>query len=303
MSRSDRKTTTARHPLLREAAATLALLADEEDFAAMRDYPPFTALDGHRAYLRQTEDALRALAARDGHTTVALLDPDRFHAYCAEHGIDPAKPASRARYTAELAAAGATVPYDGQPVGLLVPQLVDAAERRAGLEVATMILAAAGDCPGCGEDIGRTACSRASHALLRLVGAAGPGDHHLVCSVPAGPAPLTAALHAERGERGGLRSPEAETMLFCSVLAAGIATGAPGGVVLRTSVPDGRDRVRGWALRDAWLRPLTAAEVFSAYCTDPGTGEPVAPEPGVDHLPGFDLPEPDGCCGPPAEGG
>ncbi|NJQ03521.1 hypothetical protein [Streptomyces zingiberis] len=318
-SRNHRKPAAGnRHPLLSEVGSTVALLADEEDFAAMSGYPPFATLEGHHAYLRTTEELLRILAARDGHTTIALFDPVRFHAHCEERGLDPADPRSRARYTAEIASAGATVPYDGKPLPLLLPLLVDAAERRAGLELATLLLATAGDCPRCGEDLGRTACARATAALTALVGAAGPGAHHLVCSVPAGPAPLTAVLHAggpggaavpggaEGAGRDGDGAPrpgtpggsEGDTLLFCTVLAAGLATGVPGGIVLRTLVPGGRDRVRGWSLRDGWPRPLTAAEVFTAYCTDPETGEPVPPEPGVDHLPGLPLPEPEPCCPP-----
>ncbi len=40
----------------------------------------------------------------------------------------------------------------------------------------------------------------------------------------------------------------------------------------------------GWALHDDWLRPLSEAEIFAAYCTDADTGEPVPPEHGVEYL-------------------
>ena len=60
------------------------------------------------------------------------------------------------------------------------------------------------------------------------------------------------------------------------------------------TAPAGHEEVRGWKVREGWLRPLTAAQVFDAYCTHARTGEPVPPEPGVDHLPGLDLPHPGG---------
>ena len=286
------------HPLLREAPSTVALLADERDFTAMRHHPPYAGIADHAAYLRVMEQLLRTLTAQGVHTTLALFDPARFEAYCADARLDPGSAGSRTRYTADVAAAGATVPYDGQPLEQLLPVLLDASDRRADLEHATLLLATAGDCATCGADIGHAAYARASEALMRLAEAAGPGEHHLVCTVPAGDVQLSAALHARSGdgEGDGMLLAEADALLFCSVLAAGIAGGSPGGVVVRTTGPKGHDRVRGWALRGAWLRPLTAAEVFTAYCTDPVTGEPVPPEPGLEHLPGIGLPEPDDHC-------
>ncbi|MEE1927300.1 hypothetical protein V1J52_03740 [Streptomyces sp. TRM 70351] len=137
---------------------------------------------------------------------------------------------------------------------------------------------------------------RARTALARLLAAAGHGRHHLVCSVTptgrAGP-PLAAAVHAEQGTGplSGPRYPRTAGHLFTTVLAAALTTGLPGGVVLRTT-RGGRDTVRAWRLHDGWLHPLTEAEVFTAYCTDPLTGEPVPPEPGVDYRPGLHLPAP-----------
>ncbi len=61
---------------------------------------------------------------------------------------------------------------------------------------------------------------------------------------------------------------------------------------MRTTAPrdDGdRDRVYGWRLRGEDLDPLTAAEVFDAYCTDAESGDLVAPESGVDYCTPPDL--------------
>ncbi|MDN3295723.1 hypothetical protein QWM81_17030 [Streptomyces ficellus] len=282
-----RNTATIRRALRREVPSTVGVLADEQDFTAMRRYRTFT-FDDHDLYLRQIDDLLRILAARGGHTTVALFDPEDYAEYCTEAGLDPDTPASRSRFTAELAATGPCVPYTGQPIDRLVPLLINRAVRQATWEYAAMLLTDLGECADCGQDIGRAAFERASHTLTRLLEEAGPGTHHLVCSVPADEQ-LLAALHAERPEDGPARLDSTEGAEFVTVLAAGIALERPGGLVLRTTTPAAPDRVHGWRLDRGRLIALTAAEVFNAYCTDADTGEPLPPEPNVDYRAGFDI--------------
>lgn len=289
--RTHRRERSARRALRREAPSTVALLADEEDFAAMRRYASF-AFHDHGAYLRQVEGLLRALASQGVHTAVALFDPVEYEEFCADSDLDPDTSAARTRYTAEVAAAGPTVTYQGQPLDQLVQALIGAAEQQATWEHATALLSRAAAC-GCPDDPGRTAFHRGRAALRRLLAAAGPGHHHLVCSVPASGAPLVAVVHAQAAEEGPAEVDRTEALIFSTVLACGIATSSPGGVVLRTTAPGDRDTVRGWALHQGWLRPLSEAEVFSAYCTDADTGEPVPPEHGVDYRPGIPLPGPD----------
>ncbi|MFJ2177484.1 hypothetical protein ACIOHE_31895 [Streptomyces sp. NPDC087851] len=310
--RGNRTRAARRRILRREVPSIVGLLADERDFAAMRSYRSF-AFDDHPAYLRQLDGLLRALASQGVHTTVALFDPEEFAAYCAETGLDPDTPASRSRFTAAIPASGATVAYTGQPIDTLVPQLINTAIRRATWEYVTTLLADLGACAECGQDIGRAAFDRASHILLRLLEEAGPGTHHLVCSVPAADEQLLAVLHADRDEGtlptsgatppSDATAPGAGTFLdgapalfdaseaaeFVTVLAAGVALESAGGVVLRTTVPGTPDRLRGWRLAAGNLVPLTEGEVFSAYCTDADTGEPLSPEPGVEYRAGFDL--------------
>lgn len=280
--------TTMRRTLRREAPTTIGLLTDEQDFAAMRHYRTFT-FDDHSVYLQQVEGLLKALAAQGMHTTVALFDPEEYAEFCAESDIAADSPAGRSRFTAEIAAAGATVAYTGQPLATLIPLLVSRAVRRATWEYATMLLAGLGECADCGEDVGRAAFDRASHLLLRTLETAGPGTHHLVCSTPTDNEQLLAALHTERDMTGPARLDSAEGAEFVTVLAVGIALERRGGVVLRTSAPGAPDRVHGWRLTRGSLAPLTAGEVFSAYCTDADTGEPVSPESGVEYCAGFDI--------------
>ncbi|MEX2984831.1 hypothetical protein [Streptomyces sp. C36] len=283
-----RRRPNARRTLRSETPSTVAVLADEKDFAAMRRYASFL-FDDHATYLRHVEGLLRSLAAQGTYTSVALFDPDDYERYCTGRHLNPDTALSRTRYTADVAAAGTRLPYEGQPLARLLPRLVDEAEQQATWEYASALLSAGGDCVTCGEDIGRAAFARASRALRLILEAVGEGAHHLVCSVPADEeTPLIAVLHTECRD-GALHLGEAAALVFCTVLAAGLATDRPGGIVLRSSLPDRPDTVRGWGLRGGGLRPLTEAEVFAAYCTDAETGEPVPPEHGVEYRAGIPL--------------
>ncbi|WP_354395647.1 hypothetical protein [Streptomyces atratus] len=277
-----------RRTLRREAPSTIGLLADEQDFAAMRRYRTFT-FDDHTVYLQQVEGLLKTLAAQGVHTTLALFDPEEYAEFCAESGVAADAPASRSRFTAEIAATGATVAYTGQPIDTLIPLLVSRAVRQATWEYATMLLADLGECADCGQDIGRAAFDRASHLLMRTLETAGPGTHHLVCSTPTENEQLLAVLHTERGTTGPALLDSGEGAEFVTVLAVGIALERHGGLVLRTSNPGTPDRVHGWRLTRGSLVPLTTGEVFSAYCTDADTGDPVSPESGVEYCAGFDI--------------
>ncbi|WP_369269769.1 hypothetical protein AB5J55_06655 [Streptomyces sp. R11] len=279
---------TMRRVLRREIAGTIGLLTDEHDFRAMRHYRSFT-FDDHKIYLQQMEALLRTRASQGSHTTIALFDPQEYAEFCAETGLDPDNAASRTRFTAELAATGPTVPYQGQPLTDLVPALVDEAVRQATWEYASTLLARLGACATCGEDIGRAAFVRASSLLVRILDTAQPGSRHLVCSVTGTPEALVSVLHADEDTEGATHLDEAEALEFTTVLAVGLATRSPGGLVMRTSAPGTSDRIYGWRLRGDGLEPLTAGEVFDAYCTDIESGDLISPESGVDYCVPPDL--------------
>ena len=279
---------TMRRVLRREIAGTIGLLTDEHDFRVMRRYRSFT-FDDHTTYLKQVEELLRTRAAQGSHTTVALFDPQEYAEFCEQTGLNPDIPSSRTRFTAELANTGPTLPYDGRPLTDLVPALVDEAVRQATWEYATTLLARLGACASCGEDIGRAAFARASHLVVRILDTALPGEHHLVCSITSTPETLVAVLHSDENTDGAVQLDETEALEFTTVLALGIATQCPGGLVMRTSAPGTTDRIYGWRLRGDGLEPLTAGEVFDAYCTDVDSGDLISPESDVDYCVPPDL--------------
>ncbi|MCV2464475.1 hypothetical protein OEB94_34955 [Streptomyces sp. ICN988] len=289
MAHTDQSDHTMRRVLRREIAGTIGLLTDEHDFRAMRRYRSFTFHD-HAAYLRQVEALLKTRAAQGTHTTIALFDPEEYAAFCTAAGLDADAPATRARFTAELAAHGPTVPYEGQSLADLLPALVDEAVRQATWEYTSTLLATLGSCATCGEDLGRAAFTRAHRLLHRVLETAPPGSRHLVCSVKGHPAEtLLAVLLVEEESDGTPHIDEAEALEFTSVLALGLATHSPGGLVMRISPPNGPDRIHGWRLRGYGLEPLTAAEVFDAYCTDVESGDLISPESNVDYCAPPDL--------------
>ncbi len=278
---------TMRRVLAREIAGTIGLLTDEHDFRAMRRYRSFT-FDDHATYLKQMEALLRTRALQGSHTTVALFDPEEYAEFCEQKGLNPDIPSTRTRFTAHVALTGPTLPYEGQPLADLLASLVDEAVRQATWEYATTLLARLGACTSCGEDIGRAAFARASDLLVRILDTAPPGDRHFVCSVTGPPETLVAALHAtDTGSE--LELDETEALEFTTVLALGLATESPGGLVIRASAPGTPDRVYGWRLRAYGLEPLTAGEVFDAYCTDVDSGDLISPESNVDYCAPPDL--------------
>lgn len=276
--------------LHREITGTLALLTDEEDFARMRRYRTFP-FDTHTAYLAEADRCLQQRAAQGRHTTLTLFDPEEYEEFCAESGLEADAPDSRARFTAHLQSRGPAIPYEGRPLSELLPHLVDAAVRQATFAYASELLGDAGDCADCGESLGRAAFDHAAHLLVAVLQVAGPGDHHLVCSTSAPSGTLLADLDVTVTPDGAFRLEETDALDLTTVLASALATEAASGLVARTARAGEPDSVRGWRLREATLHPLSAAEVFDAYCTDTATGEPIPPEPGVDYraAPALDL--------------
>ena len=184
--------------------------------------------------------------------------------------------------------------YAGQPIDSLVPQLINKAVRKATWEYATLLLAEAGECAECGQDIGRAGLRPRLAPPPEPAGSGRPGHPPPGVQRPrTGRSTLIAVLHADRRGTDPVRLDETDAAEFVTVLAAGIALHSAGGLVLRTTEPGTPDRLHGWRLHHGRLDPLTEGEVFSAYCTDAETGDPLAPEPDVEYRAGFPIDQPD----------
>ncbi|MEU3282014.1 hypothetical protein [Streptomyces antibioticus] len=118
----------------------------------------------------------------------------------------------------------------------------------------------------------------------------GEGTHHLVVSVAG------SGHEFLEGQRltvmsGAVLLDEAEALRVCATIAAGFVECARGGLVVRSFGPDGSEWVRGWAVRNGWLRPLTEAQVREAYSAD-DPGAVLPPEPGVEYRQAERVPRP-----------
>ncbi|MFE1444665.1 hypothetical protein [Streptomyces sp. NPDC058739] len=134
---------------------------------------------------------------------------------------------------------------------------------------------------------------RATDAYLSLVNVVlGAGQHHMVASASAPHGDLVAGQDLTVIDDALIVS-ETESLRVCAVIAAGMSGRATGGLVVRTFGLDGAEFVRGWIVRGLWLRPLTPQEIREAYSVNPETGEPVAPEPGVEYRQAEQVPRPD----------
>ncbi|WP_051754262.1 hypothetical protein [Streptomyces achromogenes] len=133
---------------------------------------------------------------------------------------------------------------------------------------------------------------RAADAYLSLLNSVlGDGTHHMVAS--------SSSPHGELTEGHQLTVigdtviiNQTEALRLCTVLAAGMVRSAACGLVVRTFAPDGSESVRGWTVRNFWLRPLTANDIRRAYSVDPVTGVPMPPEPGVEYRQAERVPRP-----------
>ncbi|MGW1887792.1 hypothetical protein [Streptomyces sp. NPDC001970] len=133
---------------------------------------------------------------------------------------------------------------------------------------------------------------RAYAAFEALLTALGQGSHHLTCCAEGADGQMVVAclqVEVDRTEPGPptASAPVDDARVFTILLAAAMATG--GGLVSRTYRTNGGSVVRGWKTQDGWPLPLTEAEVFSAFCTDALTGDPISPEPDTSYQPGIPL--------------
>ncbi|WP_331748968.1 hypothetical protein [Streptomyces chartreusis] len=281
-------TTPTTNPLTAETPAIVAILTDTDDFDTMRRLTTFP-FNNHTDYLHHVEDLLRTHADQGQHTIAVLFDPEDYADFCTTHTLDPTRPANRARYTTQDAITRTYVTYHGQNLTQLLADLTEQAAQHATFEHAKTLLAHLAPCPDCGHDTGRATINQATRLLTALLDHSKAGTSHLVCSIPTTDGPLVTGLNATHDPHAPTRLDKSAALRFTTVLAVGLTLDSPGGILMSTTTPDAPDRRYGWRLRNATLKPLTAAEVFNTFCTDLTTGDPIPPQSGVDYHAGFDL--------------
>ncbi|MFD6115514.1 hypothetical protein ACFWG0_36265 [Streptomyces yangpuensis] len=122
---------------------------------------------------------------------------------------------------------------------------------------------------------------RSAALLTGFLGAMGDGCHHLAVAATANGATLAASVPFHNdGGASDLDPDDALAAMEILTLAARVG----GGAVIRTYFADQTSEVRGWKLVEFYAKPCSASETFSAYCTDPETGELIPPEWGLEYV-------------------
>lgn len=271
----------------KDAGNVVALLATPDDFETMRrQYPSFRFTD-YYDYLNQMQILLNSLVETSG-AYVTLFDPLAFAAFCARERLEPDSPSSRSRYVVGRAIHDVGLPYDvGDEVTDVIEDLVDVLEKQLHLKRAFKIIGSS----SLGGVPPYEFLDRARVAVAGLLHGLGTGEHHLVCIVVDEPEPLVARFHATSSDDGVPVVSEDDELAFTVHVAAALRSGGAAGITAHTTDAGGEagEVARAWTISEGWLRPLSSAEVFSAYCTDPVTGAPIPPEHGVEYVAGFPV--------------
>ncbi|MEV5162844.1 hypothetical protein [Streptomyces sp. NPDC053728] len=129
--------------------------------------------------------------------------------------------------------------------------------------------------------IGAGDADRATDIFERILENAGNGTHHIVINVVIDEKHQALTNLAFTQDDASLHISAYEALKFCRLLATGLS-GLCGGITMRTISAE-TESVRGWKITDGDPIPLNRAEVFTAYCYNPNTGEIIAPESGVQY--------------------
>ncbi|TXS34832.1 hypothetical protein [Streptomyces sp. t39] len=125
---------------------------------------------------------------------------------------------------------------------------------------------------------------RAFDIFERLLEKAGTGMHSLTLAIYSGEGAEMEHLIYSRSEKTGIEADGQTALNFCCFLAVAVTGKAGNAGLIMRSIRHREESVCGWSFNsDGDPIPLTAAEVFDAYCTDFTTGDPISPQPGVDH--------------------
>ncbi|MEV7027948.1 hypothetical protein, partial [Kitasatospora sp. NPDC093558] len=267
----------------------LAVAVGAADFAGLAGYGLFGGL-GHREYLRLTQDLLRTLRGQGVEVHLRVMEAEDYADYCDAFGLDPATPAARVAYAGDPELAGEPFVYAGEPLAELVPLLLEDHRARVRMSFACAVLLEAVGDDHAGQLRLTAVMEYVTTVYVALAEGAGEGLHLLTLRFhgPEDGEQLTAAAGL-CVEAGTLFPGDRDTEAFCVTLAAGVAAGGDGALLLHGDVGPEGPPVRGWALVRGRLRPMSAHEVFDELADTIGRGVPFPP--GVRPRPGFPLPQ------------
>ncbi|MEZ7131846.1 hypothetical protein ACBR40_41485 [Nonomuraea sp. AD125B] len=262
----------------------MALLLNELDLATMRASYPSFEFEDHGQYLATCEQILRYMLKAGHRVMIGAFTPAEYSAYCQTEQLPPDSAVSRARYAQAVCEEDDPFPYQGEPIGVIVASLAHR-ERLRALSIRAMDLLAAFP-----PEVVLEAKEHAAELLVRLSTHGGPGRHIFTCHVGAGTHDPLEILAEVELEQNAMRVMSVDFPALALILSFARAAGAAGGVVMRSFTsrtdPDSGlpvKIVRGWAIVKGVVRPLKAAEIRQACCTDARTGASLPPEPAVEY--------------------
>ncbi|BFV56108.1 hypothetical protein KCMC57_up12120 [Kitasatospora sp. CMC57] len=247
----------------------LAVAADEAAYARLRGCGLFGAAD-YGAYLRRTEQRLRALHGHGMAVHLRVLEPVDFEDFCAEHLLDPADPVAEVAYAADPELAGEPFAYTGQRLAELLPALTEDHLARVRISIGCAALLAAVGCERQPQERVTAVLQYVSEVCLALAAGAGDGRHRLTLrslGLLDGEELTAAAELLVAAGRPAELGREAEA--FCVTLAAAVAGYGSGELLLYLACGE----VAGWVLVDGWLRPMSALETQAVLGAE-GAGPP-----------------------------
>ncbi|MFI7134712.1 hypothetical protein ACIBQ1_54240 [Nonomuraea sp. NPDC050153] len=262
----------------------MALLLDELDLATMTASYPSFEFDNYDQYLAVCEQTMRSMLGAGHRVMIGTFIPAEYSEYCQAEELPPDSATSRARYALAVCE-DEPFPYRGEPIAEFVASLAHR-ERLRTLSIRTMDLL---DPLPHGEVL--EAEEYTADLLAWLSTHVGPGPHRFTCHVGDGAHdPLEVVAEVEL-EKNSVRAMSTEIMALSLMLSFARAAKAGGSVIMRsftfkTDPVSGSPVkiVRGWAIVEGVLRPLTATEIMKASRTDPRTGDSLPPEPAVEYV-------------------
>ncbi|MGW6501417.1 hypothetical protein [Nonomuraea angiospora] len=267
----------------------VALLLDELDLATMKTSYPSFEFDDYDQYLAVCEQTMRSMLGAGHRVMIGTFIPAEYSEYCQAEQLPPDSAMSRARYALAVCEEDEPFPYRGEPIAEFVASLAHR-ERLRTLNIRTMDLL-----DPLPHGVVLEAEDHTADLLAWLSTHAGPGPHRFTCHVSDGAHdPLEVVAEVELG-KNAMKAMSMEITALSLMLSFARAAKAEGSLVMRSFTfetdPDSglpKKIVRGWAIVEGVLRPLTATEIMKASRTDPRTGDSLPPEPAVEYVDSHD---------------